>query len=64
MEDFFQGISNLTLSEQERIDMEAPVTLKELKQLVAEMSCQKSPGPDGLPLDIYKDMARYYSQNC
>lgn len=53
-DDFLQRISIPTLSEKDRIDIDAPVTLEELKLAVARMPNQKSPGPDGLPVEIYK----------
>lgn len=54
MDDFLQGMSIPSLSEQDRIDMEAPVTLEEIKRAVAGMPSQKSTGPDRLPVEIYK----------
>lgn len=38
--------------------METPITLAELQQAVASMANQKSPGPDGLPIEAYK----YYGE--
>lgn len=52
MDNFFQGIEMPDLSERDRANMDAPVTLEELPQAVAEMASQKSPGLHGLPKEI------------
>ena len=54
MEDFFQAITVPTLPAKDMQDLEAPITLEEIKQAVAGMPNQKTPGPDGLPIEVYK----------
>ena len=54
MEEFFREIGIPVLSEEDRNAMESPITLLELQQAVKGLSNQKSPGPDGLPAEIYK----------
>lgn len=54
MDRFLEGVDLPVLSEVERTEMESPLTLEELQRAVAELSGKKSPGPDGLPLEIYK----------
>ena len=54
MEEFFREIGTPVLSEEDRNAMESPITLLELQQAVKGLSNQKSPGPDGLPAEIYK----------
>lgn len=54
MDRFLEGVDLPVLSEVERREMESPLTLEELQRAVAELSGKKSPGPDGLPLEIYK----------
>lgn len=54
MDTFLEGIELPVLSEKDRNEMASPLALEELQKAIAEMSIQKSPGPDGLPLEIYK----------
>lgn len=51
MDGFLQGIIIPTLTEKDKIDIEAPVTLCELQRAVSGMPNQKSPGPDRLPIE-------------
>ena len=54
MKEFFREIGTPVLSEEDRNAMESPITLMELQQAVKGLSNQKSPGPDGLPAEFYK----------
>lgn len=54
MWDFFHGLKMPSLSEEDKEGLEAPLTLEELCKAVADMASQKAPGPDGLPIEIYK----------
>lgn len=54
MEDFLQGIIIPPLTENDKMELDAPVTLVEVRRAVAGIPNQKSPGPDGLPTEIYK----------
>ena len=50
----FQAITVPTLLVKDMQVLEAPITLEEIKQAVAGMPNQKSPGLDGLPIEVYK----------
>lgn len=56
MDSFFRDLTvpSLSLSEKDRTELESPITLEELQQAMSEMEGQKSPGPDGLPVEIYR----------
>lgn len=51
----------LNITERELLD--SPITLEELKEAVAQTKNNKAPGPDGLPMEIYRKMVRSYFQN-
>ena len=54
MEDFLERLEIPFISQLEREELENPITLGELQVAVASMANQKSPGPDGLPVEMYK----------
>lgn len=54
MDTFLKNMEITALTAGDREGMEAPITLEELQQAVAEMANQKSPEPDGLLVDTYK----------
>lgn len=54
MQSFFEGLEITPISEVDREMLDAPLTLKELQSAVGDMAAQKSPGPDGLPIELYK----------
>lgn len=51
---FFERLKITPLSNEDREMLDAPLTLKELQRAVGDMANQKSPGPDGLPIEIFK----------
>lgn len=53
MEDFLGNLEIPTITQEEREELESPITLVELQQAVTSMANQKSPGPDGLPTEAY-----------
>lgn len=57
LEDFLGNLEIPTITQEEREELESPITLVELQQAVTSMANQKSPGPDGLPAI----MEKYYS---
>lgn len=54
LDSFFGNIEIPSLTEVDKEEMEAPITLEEIKLAVAEMANQKSPGLDGIPMETYK----------
>lgn len=58
MNTFLENVEIPTISQEDREDLEGPITLKELQLVVSGMANQKSPGPDGLPMEVYK----YYGE--
>lgn len=54
IENFLEGVSLPHLSESERASLDSPITFEEVQQAVLDMPNQKAPGPDGLPVEIYK----------
>lgn len=55
LDKFFGDIEMPSLTESGSKVLEAPITLEEIKLAVTEMKNQKSPGPDGLPVETYKN---------
>ena len=51
---FLDGLEFPRLSDDERNVLDRPIQLAELFEAVGEMSGGKAPGPDGIPIDIYK----------
>ncbi len=43
-----------TISDDEKIILDSPLTTKELFEAVGDMNNGKEPGPDGLSIEIYK----------
>lgn len=41
------------LTEQQKRDLDRPITLKEIKEAIQDMKLNKSPGPDGIPIEFY-----------
>lgn len=54
MDMFFKNLVIPTFTEEVREGLEVQITLAELQQATTGMENQKSPGPDGLPIEIYK----------
>lgn len=40
----------------DRMGLDKPITLEEIQRDMKEMAGQKSPGPDGLPAEIYRHL--------
>lgn len=55
---FLEKVEILTITQKDREELEPQKTLREVQQVVAGMVNQKSPGPDGLPVETYK----YYGE--
>lgn len=53
MWDFFEKLKIPSLSKEDREGLEGLLTLEELQRATADMANQKSPGSDGLPVEIY-----------
>lgn len=51
---FLRGITLPTLEEDDRKMLDGPIELEELQEAVQGMPNNKAPGPDGLPIEIYK----------
>ncbi len=50
---FFQGLTLASLSEEEAVSLNAPISLDELKAALMVMKKGKSPGWDGIPPELY-----------
>ena len=48
-----EGINVTTLSEEEKVKIDDPITLPKLKQVLKLMPRNKTPGNDGLPTEFY-----------
>lgn len=51
---FFWEIMAPSLSEMDREELNMPITLEEIQWVTNKMAGGKSPGPDGLPVEIYQ----------
>lgn len=51
--DYLNSISFPALSLEDRTSLDAPFTLSELTDALKNMARGKSPGPDGIPLEVY-----------
>ena len=50
---FLESINVTSLSEQDKVMIDNPITLPELKQVLKSMPRNKTPGKDGLPAEFY-----------
>ena len=46
--------TTLQLTEEQKREMDKPITLQEIKNAVLDMETNRSPGPDGLPIEFYQ----------
>lgn len=53
-QDFFDQLTLPSLSEDAKADLDSPITSAEISEAIDKMKGGKAPGPDGLPIDIYK----------
>uniref|UniRef100_A0A671X7A5 Reverse transcriptase domain-containing protein n=1 Tax=Sparus aurata TaxID=8175 RepID=A0A671X7A5_SPAAU len=51
---FFDHILIPSLSEEAKAELDSPITKKEISHAIDKLKGGRAPGPDGLPLDIYK----------
>lgn len=42
------------LTELDNAMLESPITMGEIQKVIKQMSNEKKPGPDGLPVEVYK----------
>ena len=43
-----------TITAQEKLNLDAPITKEELEKVVRKLQHNKSPGPDGIPAEFYQ----------
>lgn len=55
---FLDQLEFRTISDEEKITLDSPLTTIDLCDAVGEMSSGKAPGPDGLPIEFYKTFKR------
>lgn len=55
---FFDELEFPQLAEDAKLDLENYLSIKELVDAVQSMSSGKAPGPDGLPVEIYKTFSK------
>lgn len=55
---FLDEIEFPQLTEDVKLDLENNLCIEELMEAVQNMSSGKAPGPDGLPLEIYKTFSK------
>lgn len=53
-QDFFDQLTLPSLSEEAKADLDSPITSAEISEAIDKMKGVKVPGPNGLPIDIYK----------
>lgn len=58
MDTFFRNMLVPTITVEDKEGLDAPITLAELRQAVNGMANQKSPGPDGLPIETYRQYGK------
>lgn len=54
--EWLTGIAD-RLPQQEATKLSEPVTLQEVRRVIRNMARNKATGPDGIPMDLYKDFA-------
>ena len=55
---FLDQLQFPTISEEEKITLDGPLTTKELDEVIGDISSGKAPRPDGLPIEFYKTFKR------
>lgn len=51
---FLDQLQFPTLSEETKNDLDGKLSIQELKEALTHMNTGKAPGPDGLPIELYK----------
>ena len=51
---FLDQLQFRTISDDEKITLDSPLTIAELFEAIGDMNSGKAPGPDGLPIEFYK----------
>ena len=51
---FLEQLHFRTISNDDKIVLDSPLTIKELYEAIGEVNSGKAPGPDGLPIEFYK----------
>uniref|UniRef100_A0A3Q3BAI7 Reverse transcriptase domain-containing protein n=1 Tax=Kryptolebias marmoratus TaxID=37003 RepID=A0A3Q3BAI7_KRYMA len=54
LDSFLNSVNIPTLSEIAKSDLDMPISIGELSNAIDKLKSGKSPGPDGIPLDLYK----------
>ena len=49
-----EKIDSIKISEEEKIDLNLPITQLEIENAIKQFKNSKSPGSDGLPIEFYK----------
>ena len=50
---YFLDLIDKHLTEQQKRELDRPITLDEIKKAIKDMKLNKSPGPDGIPIEFY-----------
>lgn len=52
--EFLNKLDIPTMTDQDKIGLDKPLTVNEMSEAVRSMRSGKTPGPDGIPIEIYK----------
>lgn len=55
--DFISNVEVPSLQPDQVVEMESPISVNEIKEVISSMKNGKSPGADGLPVEYYKEFA-------
>ncbi|MCI4381688.1 hypothetical protein PGIGA_G00254930, partial [Pangasianodon gigas] len=55
IKDFLSNVDVFRLQPEQLEEMESPISLSEIKEVISSMKTGKSPGADGLPVEYYKE---------
>lgn len=59
MESFLTEVHFPQLTEEQATELEAPLTTEEIAEAIAKFPRSKSPGSDGLPIELYSSYSEF-----
>lgn len=61
---FLDRLNFPTITDEAKLNLETKLTIEELSQALMAMNSGWAPGPDGLPVEIYKKYIRNSQPSC
>lgn len=63
IDNFLEGCGSPKVSQTDRTQFDLPVTVEEIISVIKSLNLKKSPGPDGIPAEFYKEFSTHFSSH-